>query len=79
MRRTSEADRQGGHLGPAAEGQQTHRRNNKSKRLDKSGLYPPKSGINMKNVNVCSGGGKRQKDVLKYTFIQSLREIKQQN
>lgn len=35
--------------------------NNKSKRLDKSGLYPQKSRINMKNVNVCSGGEKDRK------------------
>lgn len=45
----------------------------------KSSLYPQKSRINMKNVNVCSERGREKKDILKYTFIQSLRKIKQQN
>lgn len=49
------------HLSPAAEEQENHCKNNKSKRLDKSGLYPQKSRINMKNVNVCSGGEKDRK------------------
>ena len=44
----------------------------------KSSLYPQKSRINMKNVNVCAER-RGKKDVLKYTFIQSLCEIKQQN
>lgn len=43
----------------------------------KSSLYPQKSRINMKNVNVCSE--REKKDILKYTFIQSLCKIKQQN
>lgn len=46
---------------PAAEEQENRCKNNKSKRLDKSGLYPQKSRINMKNVNVCSGGEKDRK------------------
>ena len=54
----------------------------------KSSLYPQKSRINMKNVNVCAAREgererrrerERKKDILKYTFIQSLCEIKQQN
>lgn len=49
------------HLSPAALEQENHCKNNKSKGLDKSGLYPQKSRINMKNVNVCSGGEKDRK------------------
>lgn len=46
----------------------------------KSGLYPQKWRINMRNVNVCAGGEREgEKDILKYTFIQSRCEIKQQN
>lgn len=41
----------------------------------KPGLLLQESRINTRNVNVCGG----EKDVLKYTFIQSLCEIKQQN
>lgn len=46
---------------PGAEEQENHCKHNKSERLDKSGLYPQKSRINMKNVNVCSGGEKDRK------------------
>lgn len=46
----------------------------------KSGLYPQKWRINMRNVNVCAGGEREgEKDILKYTFIQSRCKIKQQN
>lgn len=48
-------------LSLAAEEQENRCKNNKSRRLDKSGLYPQKSRINMKNVNVCSGGEKDRK------------------
>lgn len=46
----------------------------------KSGLYPQKWRINTRNVNVCAGGEREgEKDILKYTFIQSRCKIKQQN
>lgn len=64
------------HLSPDAEdmGEKTNG-TSESKTLDTASLIPQESRINTRNVNVCGG----EKDILKYTFIQSLCEIKQQN
>ena len=67
-------------LGPAAEEQENHCWNNKSKMLDKIKSLSTK----VKNQHeecqcLCRTKRGREKDVLKYTFIQSLSKIKQQN